>query len=145
MISSGFRSPCEHGGTCVNTPGSFRCDCVQGFEGERCDQDIKECASNPCKNDATCLDHRGYYECVCMPGKSQVIRNRIRLLMYVVPVCNIYLKNIYRGIFETGLKYQPHAFSPINGCKINVFTLNIIVLHHKNLKRNRLSKEINAK
>ncbi len=67
----GYRSPCEHGGTCVNTLGSFRCDCVQGFEGERCEQDIKECASNPCHNDATCLDYRGYYDCVCMPGKPR--------------------------------------------------------------------------
>ena len=35
------------------------------------------------------------------------------------------------GIFQTGLKYLPLAFRPMNGCKINVFTSNIMVLHHK--------------
>ena len=30
-----------------------------------------------------------------------------------------------------GLKYLPLAFGPTNGCKINVFTANIMVLHHK--------------
>ena len=26
-------SPCNHGGTCVNTPGSFVCQCVPGYTG----------------------------------------------------------------------------------------------------------------
>ena len=84
---SGFRSPCEHGGSCVNTPGSFKCDCMPGFEGERCDQDIKECASNPCRNDATCLDHRGYYECVCMPGKFLKIKMS-KVMLLIVKLTN---------------------------------------------------------
>lgn len=61
-------SPCEHGGVCVNTPGSFRCDCPRGFEGDRCEKNIDECAAHPCENGATCLDQRGGYECICQPG-----------------------------------------------------------------------------
>lgn len=65
----GHVSPCEHLGTCVNVPGHFRCDCMPGFTGDRCEQDINECESNPCQNDGTCLDERGDFRCVCMPGK----------------------------------------------------------------------------
>lgn len=60
--------PCEHGGQCVNTDGSFTCNCIKGYAGPRCEQDVNECASNPCQNDGTCLDRIGDYACICMPG-----------------------------------------------------------------------------
>ncbi|KPM08515.1 EGF domain containing protein [Sarcoptes scabiei] len=69
-------SPCEHGGTCVNTPGSYRCDCAVGFAGTRCEVNINECDSNPCQNEGTCLDERGSYRCVCMPGMCVLISIR---------------------------------------------------------------------
>lgn len=61
-------NPCEHGGLCVNTDGSFTCNCVRGYAGPRCEQDVNECASSPCQNDGTCLDRIGDYTCICMPG-----------------------------------------------------------------------------
>lgn len=63
-------SPCEHDGICVNTPGSYRCDCVAGFTGTRCEVNVNECESNPCQNEGTCIDERGGYRCICMPGKQ---------------------------------------------------------------------------
>lgn len=66
--SSTGTNPCEHGGQCVNTEGSFTCNCVKGYAGPRCEQDVNECASNPCQNDGTCLDRIGDYTCICMPG-----------------------------------------------------------------------------
>ena len=32
--SISIRSPCDHGGTCVNTPGSFSCQCIPGYTGK---------------------------------------------------------------------------------------------------------------
>lgn len=61
-------NPCEHGGRCINTKGSFQCKCLQGYEGPRCEMDVNECMSNPCHNDATCLDQIGGFHCICMPG-----------------------------------------------------------------------------
>uniref|UniRef100_A0A8C7H073 Neurogenic locus notch homolog protein 1 n=1 Tax=Oncorhynchus kisutch TaxID=8019 RepID=A0A8C7H073_ONCKI len=61
-------NPCEHGGRCLNTKGSFQCKCLQGYEGPRCEMDVNECMSNPCQNDATCLDQIGGFHCICMPG-----------------------------------------------------------------------------
>uniref|UniRef100_A0A671QBF0 Neurogenic locus notch homolog protein 1 n=1 Tax=Sinocyclocheilus anshuiensis TaxID=1608454 RepID=A0A671QBF0_9TELE len=60
-------NPCEHGGRCLNTKGSFQCKCLQGYEGPRCEMDVNECKSNPCQNDATCLDQIGGFHCICMP------------------------------------------------------------------------------
>ena len=67
-VLSAWLSPCEHDGICINTPGSFHCDCASGFSGDRCEVNINECASNPCQNDGTCLDERGRFTCVCMDG-----------------------------------------------------------------------------
>ncbi len=61
-------SPCEHDGICVNTPGSYRCDCLPGFTGPRCEVNVNECESNPCQNEGTCIDERGGFRCICMPG-----------------------------------------------------------------------------
>lgn len=63
-------NPCEHGGRCLNTKGSFQCKCLQGYEGPRCEMDVNECKSNPCQNDATCLDQIGGFHCICMPGED---------------------------------------------------------------------------
>lgn len=65
-------SPCEHDGVCVNTPGSFMCNCTQGFTGPRCETNVNECESHPCQNDGSCLDDPGTFRCVCMPGKLAV-------------------------------------------------------------------------
>uniref|UniRef100_A0A8C7XU15 Neurogenic locus notch homolog protein 1 n=1 Tax=Oryzias sinensis TaxID=183150 RepID=A0A8C7XU15_9TELE len=65
-------NPCEHGGRCLNTLGSFQCKCLQGYEGPRCEMDVNECMSNPCQNDATCLDQIGGFHCICMPGYEGV-------------------------------------------------------------------------
>nr|CAD7594506.1 unnamed protein product [Timema genevievae] len=66
----GGGSPCEHDGNCVNTPGSFACNCTQGFTGPRCETNVNECESHPCQNDGSCLDDPGTFRCVCMPGQS---------------------------------------------------------------------------
>ena len=65
-------SPCEHDGICVNTAGSYKCDCKPGFKGRRCEVNINECESSPCQNEGTCIDERGGFRCICMPGKPEL-------------------------------------------------------------------------
>lgn len=67
-------NPCEHAGKCINTLGSFECQCLQGYTGPRCEIDVNECVSNPCQNDATCLDQIGEFQCICMPGRQPAAR-----------------------------------------------------------------------
>lgn len=60
------------GGECVNTDGSFRCDCPSGYildsSGKKCVDD-NECATNPgiCGN-GTCTNVIGGFECNCNDG-----------------------------------------------------------------------------
>ena len=55
--------------------------------------------------------------------------DRLMKTMHVVAVSDTYLDDIW--IFYPRMKYPPLAFSPVNLCKIDVFTSNILVLHHK--------------
>ncbi|XP_062952594.1 neurogenic locus notch homolog protein 4 isoform X3 [Cynocephalus volans] len=61
-------SPCEHGGSCLNTPGSFNCLCPPGYTGSRCEADHNECLSQPCHPGSTCLDLLATFHCLCPPG-----------------------------------------------------------------------------
>lgn len=68
MPVSAGANPCEHLGKCVNTQGSFLCQCGRGYTGPRCETDVNECLSGPCRNQATCLDRIGQFTCICMAG-----------------------------------------------------------------------------
>jgi hypothetical protein len=63
-------SPCEHGGSCINTPGSFNCLCLPGYTGSRCEADHNECLSQPCHPGSTCLDLLATFHCLCPPGRA---------------------------------------------------------------------------
>lgn len=68
------KHPCQHGGTCENLPGSFRCDCPSEFIGDLCETvKLITCKDNPCKSGSTCSDvvnreTGDNYTCNCMTG-----------------------------------------------------------------------------
>lgn len=61
-------SLCANGGTCMNTPGSFTCNCAPGFTGTTCSTDVDECQSSPCQNGGTCTDLLNAFLCDCVAG-----------------------------------------------------------------------------
>uniref|UniRef100_A0A7N9AM32 Sushi, nidogen and EGF-like domain-containing protein 1 n=1 Tax=Mastacembelus armatus TaxID=205130 RepID=A0A7N9AM32_9TELE len=67
-INECLSQPCFNGGTCRNQVGSYRCECNDGFTGNRCQTDINECLSEPCKHGSTCEDQPGFYVCHCPQG-----------------------------------------------------------------------------
>lgn len=60
---------CQNSAYCIEINGEAICECLDGFEGEFCERQIKIdfCANSPCGN-ATCVNRDDYYECVCDAG-----------------------------------------------------------------------------
>lgn len=56
--------------------GSFSCDCRAGFEGERCEAEVDECASQPCRNGAVCQDYVNSFVCECRAGFDGILCER---------------------------------------------------------------------
>ncbi|KAF8365700.1 hypothetical protein PRIPAC_83529 [Pristionchus pacificus] len=63
--------PCENNGTCINTPGFYQCDCINGTEGFNCSinpndcENITQCGlSDPLGN---CTDGFAEWWCTCGP------------------------------------------------------------------------------
>ena len=61
--------PCMNGGKCVDGINAYECHCQDtGFEGQICEINIDECASNPCVHNSTCTDLINDYNCNCFEG-----------------------------------------------------------------------------
>ncbi|KAK2171661.1 hypothetical protein NP493_1037g00031 [Ridgeia piscesae] len=62
--------PCDAHSTCVNTPGTFRCDCDEGYTQSNATtcKEFDECESDPCQNGGTCSDRSFNYTCTCVAG-----------------------------------------------------------------------------
>ena len=63
---------CHALATCINTSGSYNCQCVKGYKGtgREC-QNVDECSDsnlNRCGNNAECVDTVGSYDCKCNIG-----------------------------------------------------------------------------
>ncbi|XP_071826627.1 uncharacterized protein [Apostichopus japonicus] len=73
-----FASRCDQ--ICINTLGSFRCDCGEGFklesDGRSC-RDINECLLDlPCGEGLNCVNSPGSYTCICSHGYSEITPGR---------------------------------------------------------------------
>ncbi len=55
-------TPCEHG-SCVNEVGGFTCNCPNGYNGDRCENNIDDCVD--CLNGGECTDGVNSFTCDC--------------------------------------------------------------------------------
>ncbi|XP_077540559.1 uncharacterized protein LOC144152891 isoform X3 [Haemaphysalis longicornis] len=62
---------CSINSDCVNTPGSYTCQCKEGFKrgyDARTCIDVNECEEGSHKCDHSCINVWGSYQCVCRKG-----------------------------------------------------------------------------
>ena len=52
-------------GQCESTPTGFKCNCFEGWGGQRCNENINECQNITCLNGGSCIDHINRYNCTC--------------------------------------------------------------------------------
>ena len=58
---------CQNNATCVNEGWRKTCNCLTGWTGTLCDQDLDECASGPCQNKGECTQGTiGEISCSCL-------------------------------------------------------------------------------
>ena len=68
-LSTNQAAPCQNNGTCIDGINAYQCDCKNtGFEGEHCEFNIDECATEPCQHNSNCTDGINDYDCSCHPG-----------------------------------------------------------------------------
>ncbi|XP_041369439.1 protein crumbs-like isoform X2 [Gigantopelta aegis] len=56
--------PCQNGGNCSNTEGSYTCSCGTGYYGNNCE--IPACNHTECENNSTCRINGTRWECSCL-------------------------------------------------------------------------------
>ncbi|XP_034662158.1 protein serrate isoform X2 [Drosophila subobscura] len=59
--------PCINARACINEPGSFSCECLEGWGGATCAENLDDCVGQ-CKNGASCIDLVNDYRCACRTG-----------------------------------------------------------------------------
>lgn len=81
---------CSQYATCINTIGSYRCDCKDGFTLSPSPQqmctDINECEPNggigPCEH--KCINTWGAYRCACNKGFRLQSDNRYYIIRIIL-------------------------------------------------------------
>ena len=64
-----MNNTCQNGASCRDEINYYVCECVPGYNGTFCENDIDEClVFQDCRNGATCTDLVNDFNCTCAPG-----------------------------------------------------------------------------
>lgn len=61
-------NPCLNNGTCMNTVGSYRCECLENYLGLHCERKHVCLESSPCLNHGVCRILDEEFSCDCLPS-----------------------------------------------------------------------------
>ncbi len=64
-------TPCTNNATCQSVPPArdFSCECVLGFDGPRCENNIDDCVGHDCQDFQQCFDGINEFNCACPVGE----------------------------------------------------------------------------
>eukprot|EP00494_Astrolonche_serrata_P032100 UN32369 len=91
-------NPCNYGICMKSDESLFSCSCWDGYEGDRCNEEVNECRGNPCER-GLCIDGINSYECDCptrydgehceisLKSKPEFIRRTQFVFDFRVPDC----------------------------------------------------------
>ncbi|KAK7452815.1 hypothetical protein BaRGS_00039699, partial [Batillaria attramentaria] len=63
-------NPCQNGGLCNFVNHDVVCACPDGYNGQFCELEVNQCASQPCYNGGGCTQQGNTYSCSCPTGTS---------------------------------------------------------------------------
>ena len=67
---------CQNDATCSGNQTHYRCNCLDGFTGPHCEQNINDCDPDPCP-EGVCVDQVNDYLCYCPAGESEIHTHNI--------------------------------------------------------------------
>lgn len=72
-------TPCQNGGSCVSSPGSYACLCASGYHGDLCDLKRDTCNGDDlCAEGSLCVSTTDGYYCRCALGQSGAFCDQTR-------------------------------------------------------------------
>ena len=97
-------------GTCVRETSGYHCDCVDGYTGEHCEDDVDDCVTNDCVH-GTCVDGFMTYTCSCDAGyEGDHCQSESRGVSVLMTVCDLGLFTLIIAVYGMTLTYRLRMF-----------------------------------
>ena len=73
MLVHFLADPCFYNGSCSNTAGSYKCDCISSKTGKKCELEKSACDNSTCKNSEICaLSERSANGFQCVDKRLEI-------------------------------------------------------------------------
>lgn len=87
-------TPCLNGGTCIDQPNGYHCNCTEQWMGSNCERVFDICETKPCSNNGTCTtaSNKHDFTCICAKGTEEKLYEFFLSCIFLGfegPLCNM--------------------------------------------------------